>query len=249
MSEAHPKPKDVPDHIAIIMDGNGRWARANGHPRHAGHRAGVTATRNIVEAAAERGIKALTLFAFSSENWNRPAEEVSSLMSLFLEVLQREVDALDKNGIQVRFIGARNELSGRLQRRLAAAEEQTANNERMQLVLAVAYGGRWDIVQACRKIASEVDAGRLAPADVDEQQLAKHLSLFGMNPPDLLIRTGGERRISNFLLWDLAYTELHFTDTLWPQFDGTDLETAIQFYAGRERRFGRTGEQVAGVSS
>jgi undecaprenyl diphosphate synthase len=242
-------PKDLPQHIAIIMDGNGRWARSNGHPRHAGHRAGVTATRNIVEAAAERGVKALTLFAFSSENWNRPADEVSSLMSLFLEVLQREVDALDKNGIRVRFIGARSELSKRLQRRLASAEEQTANNQRMQLVLAVAYGGRWDIVQACQKLAMDVEQNRLPAGDVTEERLAEYLSLVGTPPPDLLIRTGGERRISNFLLWDLAYTELYFTDTLWPEFAGPDLEAAIHFFAGRERRFGRTGEQVADATS
>jgi undecaprenyl diphosphate synthase len=248
MAKAEEQPQDLPAHIAIIMDGNGRWARANGHPRHSGHRAGVTATRNIVEAAAERGVKALTLFAFSSENWNRPAEEVSSLMSLFLEVLQREVDALDKNGIQVRFIGARDQLSKRLQRRLASAEQQTAANQRMQLVLAVAYGGRWDIVQASRKLAEEIETGLLSAKDVSEERLAKNLSLFGMPAPDLLIRTGGEHRISNFLLWDLAYTELYFADTLWPDFGAANLEKAIEFYAGRERRFGRTGEQVADTS-
>jgi undecaprenyl diphosphate synthase len=248
MSKADEQPQDIPAHVAIIMDGNGRWARANGHPRHAGHRAGVMATRNIVEAAAERGVKALTLFAFSSENWNRPAEEVSSLMSLFLEVLQREVNSLDKNDIQVRFIGARDQLSRRLQRRLASAEQQTASNSRMQLVLAVAYGGRWDIVQACRKLAEEVEAGLLPAKDVSEERLAKHLSLVGMLPPDLLVRTGGERRISNFLLWDMAYTELYFADTLWPDFAAADLDKAIEFYAGRERRFGRTGEQVTDTS-
>ncbi len=247
MASAEAKAGDLPQHIAIIMDGNGRWARANGRPRHSGHRAGVTATRNIVEAAAERGVKALTLFAFSSENWKRPADEVSSLMSLFLEVLQREVDVLDKNGIRVRFIGARNELSARLQRKLAAAEQQTAANQRMQLVLAVAYGGRWDIVQACRKLALDVESGALAASDVDDKRLAAYLSLVGTPPPDLLIRTGGERRISNFLLWDLAYTELYFTDTLWPEFAAADLDAAIAFFAGRERRFGRTGEQVAGA--
>jgi undecaprenyl diphosphate synthase len=248
MSKAQQSQQDLPGHIAIIMDGNGRWARAHGHPRHAGHRAGVTATRNVVEAAAERGVKALTLFAFSSENWNRPAEEVSSLMSLFLEVLQREVDALDKNGIQVRFIGAREQLSPRLQRRLASAEQQTANNQRMQLVLAVAYGGRWDIVQAARRVAGDVAAGLLKADDITEDHLERHLSLVGTPPPDLLIRTGGEHRVSNFLLWDLAYTELYFADTLWPEFSAVHLDKAIEFYAGRERRFGRTGEQVADAS-
>ena len=235
----------LPRHIAVIMDGNGRWARANGRPRHAGHRAGVTATRRIVEAAARRGIESLTLFAFSSENWKRPAEEVSSLMGLFLEVLQREVNELHKNSIRLSFIGARDQLSERLQKRLAAAEAQTANNTGMQLVLAVAYGGRWDITQAVRSIADDVEAGRIAAGDVSEEMIAERLALGGMQPPDLLIRTGGEHRISNFLLWDMAYSELYFTDRLWPEFTEADLEAAIQFYAQRERRFGRTGEQVS----
>ena len=234
----------LPQHIAVIMDGNGRWARANGRIRHAGHRAGVKVTRKIVEAAAERGIKALTLFAFSSENWSRPVEEVTSLMSLFLEVLQREVDVLDKNNIQLRFIGAREELSGRLQKRLAAAEKQTATNTGMQLVLAVAYGGRWDILQSVQAIAAEVEQQKLKAADIDEDTIASKLSLAGMAPPDLLIRTGGEHRVSNFLLWDMAYSELYFTDTLWPDFGDRDLDQAIEFFRGRERRFGRTGEQV-----
>ena len=235
----------LPGHIAIIMDGNGRWARAHGQPRHAGHRAGVKTTRNVVEAVAERGIKTLTLFAFSSENWNRPSEEVSSLMSLFIEVLKREVDSLDKNGIRIRFIGAREQLSKRLQKMLLAAEEKTAANDRMDLVLAVAYGGRWDIAQAVRKIAKEIEAGAMTPAEITEEDIASRLSLAGLSPPDLLIRTGGERRISNFLLWDMAYSELYFTDTLWPQFDGSDLDEALAFYARRQRRFGRTGDQVA----
>jgi undecaprenyl diphosphate synthase len=241
--ESH-NPDALPRHIAVIMDGNGRWARANGRARHVGHRAGVKATRNIVEMAAKRGINALTLFAFSSENWRRPAEEVSSLMQLFLEVLQREVDALDKNGVQLRFIGARDELSKRLQKRLAAAEAQTADNTGMKLLLAVAYGGRWDIVQAVRAIAAQVAQGQLAAVDIDEHAIARELSLAGMEPPDLLIRTGGEHRISNFLLWDMAYSELYFTDTLWPDFGEEDLDQAIRFFGGRQRRFGRTGEQV-----
>ena len=238
-------PPSVPRHIAIIMDGNGRWAKANGYPRHQGHRAGVKSTRAVVEAAAERGIKALTLFAFSSENWSRPSDEVSSLMSLFFEVLQREVDALHENRIQVRFVGARDELSSGLQKRLQAAEELTADNDGMQLVLAVAYGGRWDIVQATRKLAERVEAGQLSAGDIDEHSLAAELSLAGMPAPDLLIRTGGERRISNFLLWDMAYSELYFTDRLWPDFNADDLDLALKFFAGRERRFGQTGDQVA----
>lgn len=235
----------LPQHIAIIMDGNGRWAHAHGQPRHAGHRAGVKATRKIVEAVAQRGIKTLTLFAFSSENWNRPTDEVSSLMSLFIEVLKREVDALDKNGIRIRFIGAREQLSTRLQNMLLAAEEKTAANDRMDLILAVAYGGRWDITQAVKKIVAEVESGAMTAAEITEQDVASRISLAGLSPPDLLIRTGGERRISNFLLWDMAYSELYFTDTLWPQFGSADLDEALSFYARRQRRFGKTGEQVA----
>jgi undecaprenyl diphosphate synthase len=237
--------KMLPGHIAIIMDGNGRWARANGQPRHLGHRAGVKATRKVVESVAQRGIRTLTLFAFSSENWNRPSEEVTNLMSLFIEVLKREVDSLHKNGIRIRFIGAREQLSKRLQKMLLAAEEKTAANDRMDLVLAVAYGGRWDITQAVRKIATEIQSGSMAPADITEEDLASRLSLAELSAPDLLIRTGGERRISNFLLWDIAYSEFYFTDTLWPQFDDSDLDEALAFYGKRQRRFGRTGDQVA----
>lgn len=246
MSASDPqKSSRLPGHVAIIMDGNGRWARAHGHPRHAGHREGVKATRRIVEAAAQSGIRTLTLFAFSSENWNRPTEEVSSLMSLFVEVLKKEIASLDKNGIRVRFIGARQQLSRRLQKMLADAEQKTSGNARMDLVLAVAYGGRWDIVNAARELAAEVEAGQRSAQDITEGDLASRLSLQGLGSPDLLIRTGGEHRISNFLLWDMAYTELYFTDTLWPEFTAGDLSAAVAFYEGRERRFGKTGEQVA----
>ena len=234
-----------PEHIAIIMDGNGRWARSHGFRRNRGHREGVKATRAIVEAVAQRGIKALTLFAFSSENWNRPDEEVSSLMGLFVEVLKREVAALDKNGIRIRFIGDRASLSARLQKMLGEAEKKTAANNRMELVLAVAYGGRWDIMQAVKDVAREVEAGRLSSDDITEDDLAGRMSLAGLSSPDLLIRTGGEHRISNFLLWDMAYSELYFTDRLWPEFGAADLDEALAFYAGRQRRFGQTGEQVA----
>jgi undecaprenyl diphosphate synthase len=229
------------------MDGNGRWAKQRGQARAMGHRAGVKSTRTVVETCAQMGIKTLTLFAFSSENWNRPADEVSSLMSLFLEVLQREVDVLHKNDIRVRFVGERSQLSERLQKRLARAEEQTANNSRMELVLAVAYGGRWDIVNATQQIAAEVAAGRLTADAVDEQLVASHLSLVGLESPDLLIRTGGERRISNFLLWDIAYAELYFADVLWPDFTPADLNTAIDFFQQRQRRFGRTSDQLESV--
>jgi undecaprenyl diphosphate synthase len=243
-AEPQPEAPILPQHIAIIMDGNGRWAKAHGQTRHAGHRAGVTATRNIVEAAAKRGVKALTLFAFSSENWKRPVEEVSSLMSLFFDVLQREVDVLHKNNIRVRFIGARDQLSNRLQRKLTAAEEQTAGNDRMELVLAVAYGGRWDIAQAARRLAEEVERGVLSAADITEAKLGANLSLAGLPPLDLLVRTGGEHRVSNFLLWDMAYSELYFADTLWPDFGEDHLVQALDFFSGRQRRFGKTGEQV-----
>ncbi len=234
-----------PRHVAIIMDGNGRWAKAHGKPRHAGHRAGVRATRAIVEAASDRGIAALTLFAFSSENWSRPEAEVSSLMSLFLEVLQREVDVLHEKDTRIRFVGARDQLSARLQRKLADAESQTAHNTGMELALAVAFGGRWDIVEAARRVCRKVERGELSAAAITEEEFAQGLSLRGMPPLDLLIRTGGERRISNFLLWDMAYAELYFTDTLWPEFDPAQLDEALRFYAGRQRRFGRTGEQVS----
>ena len=235
----------LPRHVAIIMDGNGRWARQNGRPRTAGHRAGVKATRNVVECCADRGIDILTLFAFSSENWRRPQDEVTGLMGLFIEVLRNEVDSLHENGVRLNFIGDPDQLPSGLRLGLEEAEQKTAANERMQLVLAVAYGGRWDIVQAARRLAVAVSKGKLDANTVDDAVLNKYLSLGGIPDPDLLIRTGGERRISNFLLWDLAYTELHFTDTLWPEFDSSDLDAALKFFADRERRYGKTGEQAA----
>ena len=234
----------LPRHVAIIMDGNGRWARRRGLPRHAGHRAGVGPVRAAVEQCARRGIEVLTLFAFSSENWRRPRDEVSKLMTLFLEALDREVDALHENGIRVRFIGDRSQLSHALVARLGAAERRTADNEGLTLVVAVSYGGHWDMVQAARAIAVEVAAGRLSPDEVDEQCITEYRALAGLPPVDLLIRTAGEWRISNFLLWDLAYSELHFTDRLWPEFGEADLELALEAYRSRRRRFGRTDEQL-----
>jgi undecaprenyl diphosphate synthase len=239
----------TPRHIAVIMDGNGRWANTHGKPRHAGHRAGVKATREIVRAAAERGVEALTLFAFSSENWNRPAQEVTSLMSLFVEVLQREVNELHRNGIRINFIGAREELSPGLQKKLARAEQQTEGNTRMRLFLAVAYGGRWDIVRSVKAIAERVAQGELAVSDITEESISAGMALADVISPDLLIRTGGERRVSNFLLWDMAYSELYFTETLWPDFSTADLDEAISFYSGRQRRFGKTGDQLEDHSS
>ncbi|MCC5795373.1 MAG: di-trans,poly-cis-decaprenylcistransferase [Chromatiales bacterium] len=228
----------LPRHVAVIMDGNGRWAQSQGRQRHFGHRAGVRSARALVEAAAEQQIQVLTLFAFSSENWKRPATEVDGLMRLFVEVLQREVDALHENGIQLRFIGARDTLPTILRKRMADAEARTAGNTRMTLVLAVAYGGHWDIVEAVRRVAAKVKSGHIEPGDIDEQLIQRHTALAGLPAPDLLIRTGGEKRISNFLLWDLAYTEFYFTPTLWPEFDTGRFREALEHYRSRQRRFG-----------
>jgi undecaprenyl diphosphate synthase len=234
----------VPTHVAVIMDGNGRWAEARGLPRHAGHRSGVSSVRETVETAAKRGVSYLTLFAFSSENWRRPAEEVSRLMGLFLEALQREVDELHRNNVKLTFIGARDELQAGLIRKIAAAEKKTSDNTGLQLIVAVAYGGRWDIVTAVRKLATKVLHRELAVADIDDAKLEGELALAGVPDPDLLIRTGGERRVSNFLLWNLAYAELWFCDCLWPEFGEREFDEALSFYAGRQRRYGHTGKQV-----
>lgn len=234
----------MPRHVAVIMDGNGRWAAARGQPRHAGHRAGVKAVRATVEGCAQRGVEVLTLFAFSSENWSRPAEEVSGLMRLFVEALERQIDELNRNGVRVRFVGDLARLSRSVQSRMRGAEEITLANRRMTLVVAVAYGGRWDITEACRAVARRCLAGALDPAAITADHIARGLVLGELPDPDLFIRTGGERRISNFLLWNLAYTELYFTDVLWPDFDDAALAAAIDFYASRERRFGRTSQQL-----
>ena len=229
------------------MDGNGRWAKARGKPRHAGHRAGVKSVRATVEIAAERGVEYLTLFAFSSENWGRPPEEVSNLMSLFLEALRREVDELHRNGVRLIFIGARAELKPRLVKMIAAAEAKTAANTGLTLNIAVAYGGRWDIVSACRNLAARVANGELAVDAIDEQALSNELQLTAVPDPDLLIRTGGEQRVSNFLLWNLAYAELWFTDVLWPEFDKDVFDQALDFFAQKQRRYGQTSTQVETV--
>jgi undecaprenyl diphosphate synthase len=235
---------EVPQHVAVIMDGNGRWAKARSKPRHAGHRSGVNAVRQTVELAAQRGVSCLTLFAFSSENWHRPQEEVSRLMNLFLEALQREVADLHRNNVRLRFIGARGELSPRLLKKIEAAESKTSGNEGLTLVIAVAYGGRWDIVRAAQKLASRVAEGALQAADIDESHFAAALELADLPDPDLLIRTGGEQRISNFLLWNLAYAELWFCDCLWPDFGDQHFDEALAYYAKRQRRFGHTSEQL-----
>ena len=239
---------NIPRHVAVIMDGNGRWARKRALPRHAGHRSGVTAVRNIVENAAKHGVEYLTLFAFSSENWARPREEVSKLMGLFVEALQREVDELHRNNVRLEFVGAREQLQTGLIEKIAAAEAQTASNTGLRLIVAVAYGGRWDIVRATQSLAGKVAAGDLDVSDIDDEALAAELQLAGVPDPDLLIRTGGEQRISNFLLWNLAYAELYFCDTLWPDFGEREFDEALAFYAVRQRRYGHTGEQVEAVN-
>ena len=226
------------------MDGNGRWARARGKPRRAGHKAGVKSVRATVEAAAEQGVRYLTLFAFSSENWKRPEDEVSSLMALFLEALRREVDELHRNNVRLRFIGARNQLSAGLVRKISQAEAKTAGNTGLTLHVAVAYGGRWDIVAAAKALAGKVARGEIGPDAIDEAALAGELQLAGVPDPDLLIRTGGEQRISNFLLWNLAYAELWFTDVLWPEFGKDEFAAALAHFAGKQRRYGHTGDQV-----
>ncbi|MGH8194434.1 MAG: polyprenyl diphosphate synthase [Woeseiaceae bacterium] len=234
----------IPQHVAVIMDGNGRWAKLRSQPRHAGHRAGAKAVRNTVEVAARRGVPFLTLFAFSSENWRRPAEEVGRLMNLFLEALQRELDDLHRNNVRLRFIGARHELQAKLVRKIKAAEDRTRLNGGLTLTVAVAYGGRWDMVTAARKLASAVEKGELRAEDIDETAFSEQLALGPVPDPDLLIRTGGEQRISNFLLWNLAYAELYFCDCLWPDFDEQHFDDALLTFAKRQRRYGHTGDQV-----
>jgi len=235
---------DVPRHIAIIMDGNGRWAKRRLLPRVAGHRKGVEALRGVIRACAERGVSHLTVFAFSSENWRRPQEEVTLLMELFMRALENEVAKLHENGIRFRVIGELSGFSERIQALIRDAEALTRDNTRLTFTVAANYGGRWDIVQAVKKLMlSGVPAGA-----VNETTLAEQLSIADMPEPDLFIRTGGEQRISNFLMWQLAYTELYFTDALWPDFDAAALDQAIASYRNRERRFGRTSEQLRSAS-
>ncbi|PUA20734.1 polyprenyl diphosphate synthase [Glaciimonas sp. PCH181] len=232
----------VPRHIAIIMDGNGRWATRRFLPRFAGHAKGVEAVRNIVEACATRGVEYLTLFAFSSENWRRPEEEVSLLMRLFVTALEREVGKMHNNGIRLRVVGDLSRFDTKLQEMIANAERKTVNNTNLTLTICANYGGRWDVMQAVQKMLAE--GGSDTGVAFTEDQLAKHLAMAYAPEPDLFIRTGGEQRISNFLLWQLAYSELYFTDTYWPDFNGAELDKAIVSYQQRERRFGRTSEQL-----
>ena len=239
--------QNVPRHVAVIMDGNGRWARDRSLPRHAGHRAGVKSVRAIVENSAKHGVEYLTLFAFSSENWRRPEEEVGMLMSLFLEALRREVAELDKNNVRLRFIGERNRLDRMLTEKIEDAETLTAGNSGLYLQVAVAYGGRGDIVEAARSLAARAASGDIVADAIDEASFAAALQLGAAPDPDLLVRTGGEQRISNFLLWNLAYAELYFTDVLWPDFGTAEFEAALAHYSRRQRRYGHTGDQLEAV--
>ena len=226
------------------MDGNGRWARKRMMPRSYGHKKGVEAVRRAIAFFARAGVSQLTLFAFSSENWQRPRDEVSSLMSLFVSSLQKNTDELDEKGIRIRFIGDRDAFSDRLREQIERSETQTRDNRSMTLNIAANYGGQWDILQAARRLAADCVAGRMQPEAIDEAALEARLSMPDAGAVDLFIRTGGERRISNFLLWQSAYAELYFCDTLWPDFDADEMQEALDDFARRQRRFGKTGEQV-----
>jgi undecaprenyl diphosphate synthase len=239
-SESNP----IPRHVAIVMDGNGRWARKRLMPRGMGHKAGVDALVKVVQASADRGIGFLTVFAFSSENWKRPEEEVSGLMSLLLVALSKHLTRLNADGVRIRIAGDLSTVSGKVRDALLDAESKTVHNSRLTLTVAFNYGGRWDIVQATRKAMAEALANGLSPNGVDEQTLSRHMAMSYAPDPDLFIRTGGEVRISNFLLWQAAYAEMVFSDTLWPDFDATELDRCIKAYSARERRFGDVGADV-----
>ena len=236
--------KNTPQHVAIIMDGNGRWAQLQGKGRVSGHRAGVESVRSVVASARKSNVKALTLFAFSSENWQRPEKEVSVLMDLFMYVLTKEVKRLHKHNIRFQVIGDLSRFSDKLQRNIAKSEQLTSENTGLVLSVAANYGGRWDIAQAAKKLASEVQQGTMTLDDINEETLNAQTCLADLPALDLLIRTGGDYRISNFLLWQAAYAELYFTDILWPDFNEAQFEQAISCFDRRERRFGKTGEQA-----
>ncbi len=235
----------LPEHIAIIMDGNNRWAKSRFLPKLSGHRAATNAVREVIRYSREQGVRYLTLFAFSSENWNRPEEEVKGLMSLLHLSLKQETRKLKRYDIRLKVVGERSRLSDNIQQAIDEAEALTAECQAMTLCIAVNYGGQWDIMQACRQLAIKVKMGEMTVDDISEQQIELGLCTQGMPPVDLMIRTSGEQRISNFLLWQCAYSELYFTDTLWPDFGPADMSKAIQNFRQRERRFGKTSEQVA----
>jgi len=241
---AVPGPEGLPRHVAIIMDGNGRWAEAQRKPRIAGHRAGVEAVRDVVRACGELEIKVLTLFAFSSENWRRPQKEVSLLMELFMIALDREVKRLHRNNVRMQVMGDTRAFSEKIQKRIQEAERLTQDNTGLVLNIAANYGGKWDICQAVQKLALRVQQGQLQAEDISPELIDAGLSTHGLDEPDLFIRTGGEQRISNFLIWQLAYTELYFSPVLWPDFNRSEFEKALLSFTNRQRRFGRTGKQV-----
>lgn len=232
----------IPRHIAIIMDGNGRWAKQRLLPRVAGHKAGAEAVRRVVKRCVEMKVEVLTLFAFSSENWKRPITEISYLMDLFISALKREAEKLHEQNVQLRIIGDRTRLDEKLCKQIITAEQLTAKNTGLKLVLAVNYGGRWDIADTLRQIATQIEAGHLTSAQITPELIQEKIALSELPEPDLLIRTSGEQRISNFMLWQLAYTELYFTNVFWPDFNGEELEKACAFFANRERRFGTAPE-------
>ncbi len=240
-----PDSTDVPRHVVIIMDGNGRWATRRFLPRTAGHVRGVQAVRRVLEGCGRKGVKYLTLFAFSSENWRRPQEEVSLLMRLFVQTLEKEVDKLDEQGVRLRVVGDLSAFEPRLQALIQSAEHRTRQNDRLHLTIAANYGGRWDILQATRQLLRDRPDLADHPDEMTETMLSERLSMAWAPEPDLFIRTGGEQRVSNFLIWQLAYTEMYFTPVFWPDFDAAALDAAFEWYVSRERRFGRTSEQLA----
>ena len=243
MSESDHSPL-IPKHVAVVMDGNGRWAKKRFLPRTAVHRAGVNSTRSIVENCDQQGIKALTIFAFSSENWKRPKKEVDALMSIFISTIKSEMDKLKKQNVCVKFIGDRTAFPEALQAVINETEIKTADNTGLALTIAANYGGRWDVTEACKRIVNKVSSGEVSAEEINESLISSEMSLAGLPEIDLFIRTGGENRISNFLLWQIAYTELYFTETLWPDFNNASLIKAIEWYATRQRRFGETPDQV-----
>jgi len=234
----------IPEHVAIVMDGNGRWAERQGKPRTSGHRAGVESVRRVMEVCGQAGVRVLTLFAFSSENWKRPKSEVNLLLDLFLVALKQQIRRINKRNVRLRIIGDLSAFPHKLQQRIMDAEQLTADNDGLLLQIAANYGGRWDITQAARSLARRVQAGELDADAIDEASMGQAMSFSDVPDPDLFIRTGGEQRISNFLLWQSAYTEFYFTDVLWPDFHELEMRTAMQEFAGRERRFGLTGAQL-----
>lgn len=244
MDSSATEDRSIPEHVCIIMDGNGRWAKKRLMPRTFGHRKGITVTRDSIEFFARAGVQYLTLFAFSSENWNRPEEEVSTLMALFFQSLKDHSAELNSKNIRIRFIGEQDAFSQALQDQIAETEALTRGNNVMTLNIAANYGGQWDILSAFKKVVARIERREITQQQIDQAMLESELSLAGTPNPDLFIRTGGEHRMSNFLLWQLAYTEFYFTDVLWPDFSQQEMQKALDDYAGRQRRYGKTSEQI-----